>query len=119
MSTTDQPQSSCVTTETVHGFRIVQTLGTVFGTSVRSRNDIGNWMGNLRANFGGSQGGYAHLVSATRQEAISMMLQQADGIGANAVIGMRFDSGQFDSGKGQSMEQCVAYGTAVVLEPEH
>jgi uncharacterized protein YbjQ (UPF0145 family) len=44
------------------------------------------------------------------------MLQQADGIGANAVIGMRFDSGEFDSGKGQSMEQVVAYGTAVVLE---
>lgn len=117
MTNSNSPQSSCVTTETIHGFQIVRTLGTVYGISVKSRNFVGNALGNLRATFGGEQGGYANLVSATRQEAIASMLQQADGIGANAVVGMRFDSGEFDSGKGQSMEQVVAYGTAVVLEP--
>ena len=113
------PQSSCVTTETIPGFKIIRALGTVYGVSVKSRNFVGNALGSLRATFGGEQSGFANLVSATRQEAIASMLQQADGIGANAVIGMRFDSGEFDSGKGQSMEQVVAYGTAVVLEAEH
>ncbi len=113
------PQSSCVTTETVAGFRIARTLGTVFGVSVKSRSVVGNALGNLRATFGGEQGGFAKLVSATRQEAIASMLEQADGIGANAVVGMRFDSGEFDSGKGQSMEQVIAYGTAVILEPDN
>ena len=112
----NEPQSSCVTTATIPGFRIVRALGTVYGVSVKSRNCVGNALGSLRATFGGEQNGFANLVSATRQEAIASMLQQADGIGANAVIGMRFDSGEFDSGKGQSMEQVVAYGTAVVLE---
>lgn len=111
-----ETQSACLTVDEVPGYRIVKVFGTVIGTSVRSRNDFGNWMGNLRANFGGEQRGYAALVSATRQEAINEMLKQADALGANAVIGLRFDSGQFDSGKNQSMEQVVAYGTAVVLQ---
>ena len=112
-------ETSCVTTDTVPGFRVSKTIGTVMGVSIKSRNFVGNWLGNMRATFGGEQGGFAKMVMATRDEAIWQMLAQAESMGANAVIGMRFDSAEFDSGKGQSMEQVLAYGTAVMLEPEH
>lgn len=58
------------------------------------------------------------MINQTRDDALAQLLQSAESSGANAVLGMRFDSGEFDSGQGQVMEEVTAYGTAVVLVPE-
>ena len=107
-----------VTTENVPGYRVVRVLGTVFGVSVRSRNVFGNVLGSIRATFGGNQAGYAKLVSDNRDAAVENMMDQAEEAGANAVVMARFDSGEFAAGRGQAMNEVVAYGTAVVLERE-
>ena len=105
-----------VTTENVPGYRVVKVIGAVFGVSVRSRNVLGNALGSIRAVFGGHQGGYAKLVSANRDAAVVDMIAQAASAGANAIVMTRFDSGEFAAGRGQAMNEVVAYGTAVVLE---
>ena len=66
--------------------------------------------------FGGAQTGYINLVNQTRDEAIAALQAHAGSLGANAVLGMRFDSGEFDAGQGQAMNEITAYGTAVILE---
>lgn len=106
-----------VTTNEVAGARIARTIGPVYGTSIRSRNIVGNMLGNIRAVFGGSQGGYIQMVGRTRDEAIEALKAHAALLGANAIVGMRFDSGEFDAGRGQAMNEVTAYGTAVILEP--
>lgn len=106
-----------VTTNDVANTRIGRVLGPVYGTAVRSRSFIGNALGNVRATFGGGQAGYARMLSETRDDAIRELQEHALSLGANAVVAMRFDSGEFDAGKGQSMAEITAYGTAVILEP--
>lgn len=105
-----------VTMNDVPGARVVRVIGPVYGTSVRSRSIVGNMMGGLRAVFGGAQAGYAKMVSQTRDEALAALREHAATLGANAVLGMRFDSGEFDAGQGQAMNEVTAYGTAVQLE---
>ncbi len=104
-----------VTTDELPGMQIEQTVGLCFGTAVRSRSIFGNMLGSLRATFGGGQQGYAQMISQTRDEAIEALVAHAMSMGANAVVAMRFDSGEFDSGNGQSMNEVAAYGTAVVV----
>jgi uncharacterized protein YbjQ (UPF0145 family) len=105
-----------VTIENVPGFTITEIKGLVLGISIRSRNFVGTWAGGVKANFGGDQTGYENLVKATRASAMASLISNAEEMGANAVIGIRFDSGQFDSGQQASMAEVVAYGTAVVVE---
>ncbi len=105
-----------VTTESIPGYRVTGILGTVFGVSVRSRSIVGNFLGNLSAILGGSQEGYVKMVTQSREDAIERMAAQAKSIGANAIIMMRFDSGEFDAGQGQAMNEVIAYGTAVKIE---
>lgn len=97
------------------GHQVERVIGLCYGTAVRSRNVFGNLFGNLRAALGGSQDGYVKMINQTRDEAIRTMVQHARAMGANAVLGLRFDSGEFDSGNGQSMNEVAAYGTAVVI----
>lgn len=104
-----------VTSDVLPGMKIEKTLGLCYGTAVRSRNVFGNMFGNLRAAFGGTQPGYLRMINQTRDEAIVALKQHALSLGANAVVGMRFDSGEFDSGNGQSMNEVAAYGTAVIV----
>jgi uncharacterized protein YbjQ (UPF0145 family) len=110
------PEILVTTTNDVPAARIVRVLGPVYGTAVRSRSIVGNVLGGLRAVFGGSQAGYAQMVSQTRDEALAALREHAASLGANAVVAMRFDSGEFDSGQGQAMNEVTAYGTAVVIE---
>ncbi len=98
------------------GMRVVRVIGPVYGTGVRSRNIVGNFMGGIRAVFGGKQGGYLKMIAQTREDALAQLAEHARSIGANAVLGMRFDSGEFDAGQGQAMNEVTAYGTAVVVE---
>jgi len=103
-----------VTTENVAGHRTVATLGQVFGVVVRSRGIGGNIAAGLRSIVGGEIKEYTALVEETRRHAVDRLVQNAVLMGANAVVMMRFDSGSI----GDTMNEVVAYGTAVVVEPE-
>ena len=103
-----------VTTENVAGHRVKVMLGQCFGVVVRSRGLGGNLMAGLRSIVGGEIHEYTQLLEETRRQAIDRMITNATTMGANAVVMMRFDSSEI----GQTMSEIVAYGTAVVLEPE-
>lgn len=103
-----------VTTETIARQRIVETKGEVFGVVVRSRGLGGNIMAGLRSLVGGEIKEYTALLEEARRHAIDRMVQNAAAMGANAVIRMQFDSSEI----GSTMSEIVAYGTAVVVQPE-
>jgi uncharacterized protein YbjQ (UPF0145 family) len=106
------------TTETfLGGKKIAKRLGVVYGISVYSRTDIGDWIGSIKAAFGGKQGGFAKMIEKNRNDALNSMMIQAEELGADAVIGVRFDSNEFEV-NGKAMSEVVAYGTAVVFEDE-
>ncbi|MBU2773261.1 YbjQ family protein [Acidithiobacillus ferrooxidans] len=105
-----------LTTNDCPGMRVIRVLGPVYGTSVRSRNIVGNFMGGIRAVFGGKQSGYLKMIAQTRDETLAQLADHAQSLGTNAVLAMRFDSGEFDAGQGQAMNEVMAYGTAVVVE---
>ena len=101
------------TTETVAGHRVTQTLGQVFGLVVRSRGLGGNIMAGLRSLAGGEITEYTEMLEEARRHATDRMVQNAQAMGANAIVMMRFDSSEL----GQTMSEIVAYGTAAVVEP--
>jgi len=101
------------TTENIAGRRVKQTIGQVFGVVVRSRGLGGNIMAGLRSIVGGEITEYTQLLEEARRHAVDRMVQNAQTMGADAIVMMRFDSAEM----GQSMSEIVAYGTAVMLEP--
>ena len=102
------------TTENVAGHRVTETIGQVFGVVVRSRGLGGNIVAGLRSIVGGEIKEYTALVEDTRRHAIDRLTMNAKLMGADAVIMMRFDSGSI----GDTMNEVVAYGTAVRLEAQ-
>ena len=102
------------TTETIPGYKRSRTLGQVFGVVVRSRGLGGNIIASLRSIVGGEIHEYTQLLEETRKQALDRMVRNATVMGANAIVMMRFDSSEI----GQNMSEIVAYGTAVVMEPE-
>ena len=103
-----------VTTSDVAGQRITETKGQVFGVVVRSRGLGGNITAGLRSLVGGEITEYTQLLEETRRHAIDRMVENATAMGANAVVRMLFDSSEI----GQTMTEVVAYGTAVVIQPD-
>ena len=103
-----------VTTPFLSGHGIVETKGHVFGLVVRSRGLGGNIAAFLRSIVGGEIREYTELLEDTRRQALDRMVQNATLVGANAVLSFRFDSSQLSG----SMSEIVAYGTAVVVEPD-
>ncbi len=103
-----------VTTEEIAGHRIVESKGEIFGLVVRSRGLGGNVMAGLRSLAGGEISEYTQLLEDTRRQVVDWMVKNAQAMGANAVVRMQFDSSEI----GQTMSEIVAYGTAVVVEPE-
>ena len=101
------------TTENLPGYKVVEALGQVFGVVVRSRGLGGNLSAAIRSLGGGEIKEYTSLVEDTRRHAIDRLVQNATLMGADAVVMMRFDSGEI----GQTMSEVVAYGTAVRLAP--
>ncbi len=95
------------------GYEVVETYGEVFGLVVRSRNLFSNIGASLRTVFGGEARGYTQLLAETRSEAVERLRAEAAGLGANAVLMMRFDTGVFAS----VMNEVAAYGTAVLVRP--
>ena len=101
------------TTENVVGREVTECLGQVFGVVVRSRGLGGNIIAGLRSIIGGEIKEYSALVEDARRQAIDRLVMNAALMGADAVVMMRFDSGSI----GQTMNEVVAYGTAVKLRP--
>ncbi|HVA88910.1 MAG TPA: YbjQ family protein [Chloroflexota bacterium] len=102
------------TTENIHGYRVLDVKGEVFGLVVRSRGIGGNIMAGLRSLKGGEIKEYTSLLETTRRDSIDRMVQNAQAMGANAIVMMRFDSSEI----GNTMSEIVAYGTGVVVERE-
>jgi uncharacterized protein YbjQ (UPF0145 family) len=100
------------TTFELTGYRVVKNLGVVRGIVVRSRSIIGNIGANIQTLFGGNISLYTELCERARADAFQKMLEHAAGLGANAVIGVRYDATEI----GNSVTEVLAYGTAVVVE---
>ncbi|MEJ2292547.1 MAG: heavy metal-binding domain-containing protein [Deinococcales bacterium] len=100
-----------VTTETIQRQEIERVVGQAFGVVVRSRGLGGNITAALRSLGGGEIKEYTELLEDARKSAIDRLVKNAHAMGANAVLGMRFDSSEV----GQNMSELVAYGTAVVV----
>ena len=98
----------------IAGHRVVETKGQTFGLVVRSRGFSGNLIAGLRSLAGGEIHEYTQLLEDTRRQALDRLVQNATVMGANAVISMRFDSSELAG----TMSEIVAYGTAVVVEPD-
>lgn len=98
--------------EIVPGKAVRQHLGLVQGNSVRAKHVGRDIMASLKNIFGGELKGYTELLQESRDQAISRMVEQAEAVGANAVLNIRFST----SSVTQGAAELYAYGTAVVLE---
>jgi uncharacterized protein YbjQ (UPF0145 family) len=94
------------------GQRVVRNLGVVRGIIVRSRSIVGNFGAAIQSLFGGNITLYTNLCERTRAEAFDSMQAHASALGANAIIGMRYDATEIATG----ITEVLAYGTAVVVE---
>ena len=94
-------------------YRVVQNLGVVRGIVVRSRNVFATIGATLQTIVGGNITVWTNLCEQTRIDAFDIMIQHATEIGANAVIGARYDTTEL----AQGVTEVLAYGTAVIVEP--
>jgi uncharacterized protein YbjQ (UPF0145 family) len=97
---------------TVDGYRITQNIGIVRGIIVRSRSIIGNVGASIQTLFGGNITLYTQLCERTRADAFNQMVAHAQEVGANAVIGVRYDATEIAPG----VTEVLCYGTAVKVE---
>ncbi|MEW6249774.1 MAG: YbjQ family protein [Planctomycetota bacterium] len=105
------------TTFTIEGYRIARYLGVVRGIIVRAPTISQGILGGLKSIVGGRIGAYTEMCEQTRQQAYDLMIDHATALGANAVVGLRYDAS--DIGARQSgATEVLCYGTAVVIEPE-
>jgi uncharacterized protein YbjQ (UPF0145 family) len=100
------------TTFELPGFRIKKSLGLVRGITVRTRSLPMSILGGLRTLFGGRAGIFSDLCESAREESFQLMLAHARRVGANGVVGIRYDTGPM-----VGAAEVLCYGTAVVVEP--
>ena len=100
------------TTNDLAGYRVVQHLGVVKGVTVRSRNIVAGLGAFLQTIKGGNITIYTTLAEQARQEAYDLLIAHAAEVGANAILGMRYDANEINAG----VTEVLAYGTAVVVE---
>src|SRR3954469_21355614 len=112
-STTDHKIPILTTNEAPAGFVIERAIGPCWGITVRSRSIVGTACAGCQQIFGGEISALTALATESRNEAMHRLEANAIAQGANAVLGMRFDSGELM----QNTNEIVAYGTAVVLRP--
>lgn len=98
--------------EIIPGKKITKHYGLVQGSSVRAKHVGRDIMASLKNIFGGELKGYTELLQESREEAVNRMIEQADAVGANAVLNVRFSTSSVAAGAAE----IFAYGTAVVLE---
>lgn len=100
------------TTETIAGKRIVRTLGLVRGNTIRARHIGRDILALLRNIVGGEISDYTKLLGESREQALDRMNAEAQRLGANAIVGVRFSTSMLMGGAAE----LLAYGTAVVVE---
>jgi uncharacterized protein YbjQ (UPF0145 family) len=105
-------QRLTTTAFTLDGYRVVETLGVVRGITVRSRSILGTIGGSLQTILGGNISLFTELCENTRAEAFHLMVTHAEALGANAIIGVRYDGTEVMQG----VTEVLCYGTAVVVE---
>src|SRR3954449_5317471 len=97
------------TTNDLPGYEVDEVLGEVFGLTVRSRNVFSQFGAGLKSMVGGELKGMTKALVDSRQQVIDRMVEQAEAKGANAIVGMRFDTSEM----GDTWTEICAYGTAV------
>lgn len=102
-----------VNTETIPGMRVVQIKGLVQGNTVRSKHFGRDFAAGLKNIVGGELKGYTELLTEARRQAVERMLAQAQQLGANAVLNVRFTTSAITAGAAEM----YAYGTAATVEP--
>lgn len=102
-----------VNTETIPGYTIVESKGIVQGNTVRAKHAGRDIAAGLKNLVGGELRGYTELLTESRREAMQRMLGQAQELGANAVVNVRFTTSSVTTGA----SELYAYGTAVVVQP--
>ena len=107
------PHEYVTTTFELPGFRVKRNLGVVRGIVVRSRSIIGTFGAGLQTIVGGNISLFSKLCERTRQDAFELMIQHASDLGANAILGARYDATEIMNG----VTEVLAYGTAVEVEP--
>jgi uncharacterized protein YbjQ (UPF0145 family) len=103
-----------ITTDTVPGYRVVQSLGLVRGNTIRARHVGRDVLAHLRNIAGGEVREYTKLMGESREQAMDRMIEEAERLGADAVIGVRFMTSMVMS----TAAEILCYGTAVRLERE-
>lgn len=103
-----------VNTETVAGYDVVEVKGLVQGNTVRAKHMGRDIAASFKNMIGGELKGYTELLTESRREALARMLQQAQELGANAVVNVRFTTSAITAGAAELM----AYGTAVTVTPK-
>jgi uncharacterized protein YbjQ (UPF0145 family) len=101
------------TTFTIDGYRIKEYKGIVRGIIVRAPTVSQGFLGGLKRFVGGKIGAYTKMCEQTRQQAFDSMIQNAEAVGANAVVGLRYDASEVVD----KSTEVLCYGTAVVIEP--
>ena len=101
-----------VTTNDLPGYRVTKVAGLARGITVRSRSIVGNIGGAIQSIFGGNISVYTNLAEQARSEALGLLTADAQKMGANAIIAMRYDANEIMDG----ITEVLAYGTAVVVE---
>lgn len=105
------------TTYHIEGFRIKEYKGIVRGVMVREPTIGQNFKASFQGMFGGHVGAFMQMCEQGRQQSYDAMIQNAQNMGANAVIGVNYDSNSFSVAPDQFATEVVCYGTAVVIEP--
>jgi uncharacterized protein YbjQ (UPF0145 family) len=102
------------TTDTIVGKRIVRTLGLVRGNTIRARHVGRDIVAGLRSVVGGEISEYTKLMAEAREQAVDRMVEEAQGLGANAIVEVRFSTSEVM----KAAAELLAFGTAVVVEDE-
>ena len=100
------------TTFQIEGYKISKNLGIVRGITVRSRSIFGNIGALIQSLFGGNITLYTKLCEQTRQESFDMMIKHAEELGANAIVGIRYDATEIAGG----ITEVLCYGTAITVK---
>ena len=100
------------TTFTIEGYRIVRYLGVVRGIIVRAPTISQGFLGGLKSIIGGQIGAYTQMCEQARKQAYDLLIDHATALGANAVVGVRYDATEIAAG----ITEVLCYGTAVFVE---
>jgi uncharacterized protein YbjQ (UPF0145 family) len=104
------------TTFNIEGYQIRQYLGVVRGITVRAPTISQGILGGLKSIIGGRIGAYTEMCEQARQQAYDLLVEHAVALGANAIVGLRYDASEVASKA--SATEVLCYGTAVIVEPQ-